>query len=121
MTRTEAPVYAGLFTGMSDEAKMYRKILKDSYTGVFVVDDDSYTLLYINDAMHSLGIVRDDEAIGKKCYEVFYGKDKPCEHCRKKDMVYNSYISFDRIDEAKNRPASSTKADLLIGTVFPLT
>ena len=98
-----APVYAGLFTGMSDEAKMYRKILKDSYTGVFVVDDDSYTLLYINDAMHSLGIVRDDEAIGKKCYEVFYGKDKPCEHCRKKDMVYSSYISFDRIDEAKNR------------------
>ena len=49
------PVFAALFSEGSDEAKMYRKIIDDSPTGVFVASVSNDEILYANSAMYRLG------------------------------------------------------------------
>lgn len=86
------PVFAALFSEGSDEAKMYRKIIDDSPTGVFVASVSNDEILYANSAMYRLGLCDSGEILGRNCYEVFFGRRERCEFCRKENLSYNSLL-----------------------------
>jgi len=48
----------------------------ETYPGLFFVNDEEFNILYMNKNLKSLC-----QREGEKCFEVIYGKDKPCETC----------------------------------------
>ena len=47
---------------------------------IYVVDMESYELLYLNRAARSL-CAGERETLGRKCYKVLQGRDEPCHFC----------------------------------------
>lgn len=68
---------------MKDSEYLHEKqlLLDEMDCGVFVIDGE-YNLLYTNKngILHSGG---NGDYAGKKCYEYFNKRDKPCTHCKK--------------------------------------
>lgn len=97
------PVYAGLYSGITEDAKMYRKVVDDSATGFFVVDNTTKNILYVNNAIYDMGLANNSEIMGHKCYKAIYDKDECCEFCCFKNMSYNSYVTYEYLDEAAHK------------------
>ena len=47
----------------------------------FAIIAPDYTVLWLNKAMAVIHGGRHDEAVGRICYENFYGKQQPCDDC----------------------------------------
>ncbi len=48
----------------------------------YASDMDTYELLYLNKVcMDTIGVTKHSEYLGKKCYKILQGKDKPCDFC----------------------------------------
>ncbi|MBD3219496.1 MAG: PAS domain S-box protein [candidate division Zixibacteria bacterium] len=45
---------------------------------IYIADPETYRLLHVNDAFKK---TFSEEAVGRKCHEVIYGKSEPCEFC----------------------------------------
>lgn len=76
---TEATKFYAVFTGMSEEARLYQSIANETADGIYVVDKESYDLLYANES-ESL-FKREKSCVGQKCYEALHGKKEPCAFC----------------------------------------
>lgn len=58
---------------------------------VYVINCETYELLYLNKHMEALGI-----KVGQKCYEAAFGSDTPCSNCPTKQLsAYNTCASCD--------------------------
>lgn len=47
----------------------------------FQITGNDYKIIWINESMGALYQTQPDEVIGKICYQVFFGRDEPCEEC----------------------------------------
>ena len=50
----------------------------DSHEEPFVVIDRNYSIVAVNEAYRKTYSYPDGDAIGKMCYQVSHGKDRPC-------------------------------------------
>lgn len=75
-----------------------RSVLDHQNSWIFVMDLETYELLYVNDKTRRLA---PDARMGMRCYEAFYRKDAPCGNCPMDNLrkhggrtqeVYNSYL-----------------------------
>lgn len=64
------------------EKMLYRSILEETNTGVYVRDVDSCQLLYINRRAREIFGVSEENYQQKSCYELFHGLVEPCEDCQ---------------------------------------
>ena len=53
--------------------------LLDCVEGVYIIEEDSRTLLYANPFLQRTR--KGEQMTGRKCYEVFAGREKPCPFC----------------------------------------
>lgn len=72
-----------VFTGMSEESRMYQNIANETADGVYVIDKESYELLYANEANNLFA--EGKSCIGQKCYAALHGKEEPCSFCSLRD------------------------------------
>lgn len=75
----EVPIFYAVYTGMSEEARLFQSIVNESVNGIYVIGRDNYDLLYVNESkdLFSGG----HNYPGQKCYEKLRGKTAPCEYC----------------------------------------
>ena len=64
---------------MSAEARLFQNMADEMTDGIYVIDKANYDLLYANEPRNS--IMKGTDYLGKKCYEILFHKDAPCEFC----------------------------------------
>ena len=77
--RAEVSQFYAVFTGMSAETRLYQSIADESSDGIYVIGKHNYELYYVSDN-HRI-FAKDQQAGGRKCYEVLFGKTQPCAFC----------------------------------------
>jgi PAS domain S-box-containing protein len=82
-----APVKSGIVTDKSEnrvelqqEEKLRTDIL-NAFKEVVAFYSPNHNILWLNDAGKQQLNIKDDSYIGKLCYKVWFGADKPCQHC----------------------------------------
>lgn len=75
----EGGKYYLLLGGMSQETQLFQSIADENTDNVYVIEKESYNLLYANDLKHALWNEEGREA--PKCYEHICGKSEPCQNC----------------------------------------
>ena len=71
--------FYAVFTGISDETRLFQSIANEIADGVYVIDKANYDLLYVNE---SGALFREEQSCaGQKCYKALYGRDAPCAFC----------------------------------------
>ena len=73
-------IFYAVFTGMSDEAKLYQQISNEAAQGIYVIDKKNHDLLYYNENVE-LFLTGKNNAWGKKCYTALHDKQTPCTFC----------------------------------------
>ena len=68
----------------------------DEYDGiVYVIDLESYDLMYMNQSgCKTVGLTR-DEILGRKCYEVLQGFDSPCGFCTRRKLDASGFYEWE--------------------------
>jgi len=78
-------LYHTILTGVSEETRLYTRIIDELETGIYITNRDTYEILYINrEVYRQLGIVRRGypHVPGEKCFRLLMGRDTPCPFCR---------------------------------------
>lgn len=86
---TEKTEFYAVFTGMSAETRLFQNIVNETADGVYVIDEENYELLYVNESEKIFNQRQCRDAIGEKCYKALMGKERPCEFCTLKEPVQN--------------------------------
>lgn len=73
-------IFYAVFTGMSDEAKLFQQISNEASQGIYVIDKKNHDLLYYNENVE-LFLTGKNNAWGKKCYTALHDKQTPCTFC----------------------------------------
>lgn len=60
---------------------LYQSILDETQTGVYVRELGTYELLYLNRKACEIFQVDAQEAVGQKCYQLFYHQNVACQAC----------------------------------------
>lgn len=68
-----------VFTGMSAEARLFQNISNEMADGIYVIDKESYDLLYVNESTNLF--TGNIDCVGCKCYKALHGKNAPCSFC----------------------------------------
>ncbi|MDP4152721.1 MAG: bifunctional diguanylate cyclase/phosphodiesterase [Bacillota bacterium] len=81
------------------------EVFDNLYEYIYVTDLSSYELLYANKAL--IGSPGHNK-IGKPCYEVLYGRSKPCDFCKlhrlyKEDKIISNSYSWEYYEPDENR------------------
>ena len=77
--KSETMRFYAVFTGMSAEAQLFQNIANETADRIYVIDKESYELLYANESKEFL--CQQTDCVGQKCYRVLFGKEEPCEFC----------------------------------------
>jgi len=56
------------------------KAIFDSLNDAFLIADPDYTILYANKALIELSGKKEEEVIGRTCYQALHNRDTPCPH-----------------------------------------
>lgn len=75
------PVLLVLFTTVAPEKNIYQSILDRTHTMVFVCDQKTYEILYLNQAAKEYALIEGDDFIGKTCYQFIRGCKERCDDC----------------------------------------
>jgi transcriptional regulator with PAS, ATPase and Fis domain len=70
----------------------------DSATDPLAVFDLEYRIFKVNKAMSALFKVPPEELIGRRCYEVFIGREAPCEGCHAKGVFASGEPCTQKVD-----------------------
>jgi PAS domain S-box-containing protein len=70
-----------LFSAVAKAKKEWEATF-DSVTDAITIKDQGYRILRANKSVFQRYEVKPEEVIGKKCYEVFYHREVPCEGCK---------------------------------------
>lgn len=78
---------------------LQRNILDETTTAVYVVDAVNYNLFYTNNAVEKLFKCEQENYSGKKCYEFFGKRNRPCDFCKlaiahTEDNISEMYLPF---------------------------
>ena len=71
--------YQLLFSGVSPEAQLFQRVADENDEDVYVIDKESYDLLYANQL--SRIFCKEEGESGQKCYRFLKGRNSPCPHC----------------------------------------
>lgn len=71
--------FFAVFTGMSEESRLFQNIANETADGIYVIDKESYELIYANESRKLF--TGDQPCTGQKCYTALHGKTAPCEFC----------------------------------------
>lgn len=71
--------FYAVFTGMTAESRMFESIADETADGIYVIDKETYELLYVNEPFELFG--REANFSGVKCYKALQGKSGPCSFC----------------------------------------
>ncbi len=76
----------------------------DSLEGiVYVSDPDNYNLLYMNEAGAQMLQMDKKHCVGKKCYQLIQGLDKPCTFCNKSLLKFEKYHTCEYYNQSLGR------------------
>ncbi len=75
----------------------YSVIAMDNVNALcYISDPDTYELLYLNEhTKNAFGMKDDSEYVGKMCYSVLQGLDKPCDFCTNSRLMTEKVIQWD--------------------------
>lgn len=76
---SDACRFYAVFTGMPPEARLFQSIANDTGDEIYVIDQKTYELLYVNESEHVFS--KGSSCVGQKCYAALQGKNKPCAFC----------------------------------------
>lgn len=76
---SESMCFYGVFTGLSAENQLFQSIANETADGIYVIDRETYDLLYVNESKDLFAPSPD--CLGQKCYAALRGKAAPCEFC----------------------------------------
>ncbi|MCX8173965.1 MAG: PAS domain S-box protein [Thermoplasmata archaeon] len=68
-----------------DKSQNLHDIIINQIPELFVIQDTAHTVLYANLAAASYAGKKREEILGMKCYEIWHGRDTPCEICPVRD------------------------------------
>lgn len=85
---------------MEQEHQELLSIFDSIDEAVYVVDPDTYEILYVNQAIRN--IFGDQELVGKKCYEVFQALQYPCSFCTN-ERIFGDNLGASYIWDFQNR------------------
>ncbi len=72
----------------------------DGITTPISIQDINYNIITVNYASTRYFKKSFDKLIGRKCYHVFFGRNKPCENCMAQDSLHAQLpFSIERVDE----------------------
>lgn len=80
------PVLTILFLNTSLESEGHAFLLDQCSAGVFVVDSESFELLYANSTLRHLQ--GREDYFGCRCFQFMYGRDRPCPWCPLPSLRY---------------------------------
>ena len=63
---------------LSAQSQELMSIFDSIDEAIYVMDPDTYELLYVNAATRA---IFGTDVVGRKCYQVLQGLDKPCDFC----------------------------------------
>ena len=72
-------VFYTVITGMSPEARLFQSIANEAADGIYVIDQESYELLYVNESRELFS--SRPHRVGDKCYAALHGRSTPCPFC----------------------------------------
>lgn len=87
-------VYYAVFSVLPKEAVVYRDVISESLSGIYICDVENYNMLYANKRV--LEDMQDANYAGRKCYEYLLHQDHPCKDCPVKDMDSDTFIYRER-------------------------
>lgn len=73
-------IFYAVFTGMSEEAKLFQQISNEAAQGIYVIDKRNHDLLYYNENV-DLFLSGKNNIWGQKCYTALHNKQAPCTFC----------------------------------------
>lgn len=76
---SESCRFYAVFTGMPPEVRLFQSIVNDTGDEIYVIDQKTYELLYVNESEHVFS--KGSSCVGQKCYAALQGKNKPCAFC----------------------------------------
>lgn len=71
--------FYAVFTGMSEESRLFQSIANETADGIYVIDKETYELLYANESRGFFA--NGSPRVGQKCYAALHKKDAPCAFC----------------------------------------
>ncbi len=75
----------------------------------YMTDTETNELLYLNEmGRQSFGLMNSDDYIGKQCYKILQGKDKPCEFCNNDRLEVGRFIKWEITNPLVNKSFSLT-------------
>ncbi|MBO7122173.1 MAG: EAL domain-containing protein [Treponema sp.] len=67
-------------------------LLDEFSDAVYVCYADSYDLIYVNKVACKICGKEKKNCIGKKCYNVLFDRDQPCDFCIREDGVFRDFV-----------------------------
>lgn len=71
--------FYAVFTGMSAEGRLYQELMDETADGIYVVDQQTYDLLYVNEPKRLF--TGGHNLLGQKCYQALHNQPQPCAFC----------------------------------------
>lgn len=68
-----------VFSGISAEARQFQRLANETAHGIYVIERESYELLYVNESKNLF--IGSSDHVGEKCYTALHGRQEPCEFC----------------------------------------
>ena len=107
-----------IFTGQSvlPSYVFYRNMdwLLDEFSdAVYVCYADSYDLIYVNKVACKICGKEKKDCIGNKCYNILWGRDKPCEFCIKDEGVYHDFVQKNIFPKAGQSTCYTMRAKIV--------
>lgn len=73
------------------QTKLYRDIVKNSPSAIYICNANTYELLYLNESGRSMSGVGTQSIGGKKCYEALMHLQAPCPFCKMDQMSKDAF------------------------------
>lgn len=80
------------------DAAQYKKLLDQLDEVVYVIDEQTFGMYYMNSAAQRL-TGAGENYVGRKCYQLIEGKDVPCSHCQNGKLHHKSFITRQSYNE----------------------
>lgn len=80
------------------DAAQYKKLLDQMDEVIYVKDEQTCGLYYMNSAAQRL-TGAGENYVGRKCYQLIEGRDEPCLHCQERKLHHKSFVTRQNYNE----------------------